>query len=216
MMIHAYNESYLNDAKEHMAGMMEYAIHDCGLDGNWFFRLFLQTDFAGQFEQGNPSVLAGMSGVELARAVLTQAYGTYPAKEPMFSQSRSPEYWAGWALAHYQWYSGRRFQDIYETADFLTVVSMYPLYHEMDISQFIEAMEERQKDKQTDTKLKRIRESRALSQSELAQVSGVNLRSIQMYEQRINSIDKAQGRTLFKLSRTLGCTVEDLLEEPFS
>ena len=216
MMIRAYSESYLNVAKEHMADMMEYDVHDCVLDGNWFFCLFLQSDYAGQFEQGNPAVVAGMSGVELARAVLAQVYGTYPAAEPAFSQDRPPEYWAGWALAHYQWYSGRRFRDIYEAADFQSVVSMYPLYHEMDISEFIESMEERHKGRQAETKLKRIRESRALSQAELARASGVNLRSIQMYEQRINSIDRAQGQTLFKLSRILGCTVEDLLEEPFS
>ena len=65
-----------------------------------------------------------------------------------------------------------------------------------------------------DTKLKRIRENRGLSQSELAKLSGVKLRSIQMYEQRVNDIDKAQAGTIYKLSRVLGCTVEDLLESP--
>ncbi len=35
-----------------------------------------------------------------------------------------------------------------------------------------------------------------------------------MYEQKIQSIDKAQAGTVYKLSRVLGCTVEDLLETP--
>ena len=65
-----------------------------------------------------------------------------------------------------------------------------------------------------DSKLKRIRESRGLSQSELAEQSGINVRNIQMYEQRVNNIDKAQARTLYKLSRVLGCDIEDLLENP--
>ncbi len=65
-----------------------------------------------------------------------------------------------------------------------------------------------------DSKLKRIRENRGLSQTELAKQSGVNLRNIQMYEQRGNDIDKAQARTLYKLSRVLGCDIEDLLESP--
>ncbi len=43
---------------------------------------------------------------------------------------------------------------------------------------------------------------------------GVKLHSIQMYEQKINDIDKAQAGTVYKLSRILGCTVEDLLENP--
>ena len=48
----------------------------------------------------------------------------------------------------------------------------------------------------------------------LAEQSGVNLRNIQMYEQRVNGIDKAQANILYKLSRVLGCNVEDLLENP--
>ena len=65
-----------------------------------------------------------------------------------------------------------------------------------------------------DTKLKQIREANELSQSELSKLSGVNLRSIQMYEQRKNDIDKAQGQTLYKLSVVLCCEIEDLLEQP--
>jgi len=57
-------------------------------------------------------------------------------------------------------------------------------------------------------------ESRGLSQAELAKISGVGLRSIQMYEQRVNDIDKAQAQTIYKLSRVIGCSMEDLLEKP--
>lgn len=47
-----------------------------------------------------------------------------------------------------------------------------------------------------------------------ADLSGVKLRSIQMYEQKSNDIDKAQARTLYKISRVLGCNIEDILENP--
>ena len=62
--------------------------------------------------------------------------------------------------------------------------------------------------------LPRIRREKRISQAELAEQSGVNLRNIQMYEQRVNGIDKAQANILYKLSRVLGCNVEDLLENP--
>ena len=75
-------------------------------------------------------------------------------------------------------------------------------------------MEELYKAAEGDTNLKRIRENRGLSQAELAEQSGVNLRNVQMYEQRVNGIDKAQSNILYKLSRVLGCNVEDLLENP--
>lgn len=84
----------------------------------------------------------------------------------------------------------------------------------MDISQFINTMEKFYNEATLETNLKRIRENRGISQSELSELAGVNLRSIQMYEQRVNNIDKAQGHTLYKISRVLGCNIEDLLENP--
>ena len=62
------------------------------------------------------------------------------------------------------------------------------------------------------TNLKKIRQARGLSQSKLAELAEVELRSIQMYEQRRNDINKAQVETIYKLSRVLGCNIEDLLE----
>ena len=91
---------------------------------------------------------------------------------------------------------------------------MYSVYHEMDISKFIETMDEKCAATLPECRLKKLRESRGLSQAELAKISGVSLRSIQMYEQRVNDIDKAQAQTVYKLSRVIGCEMEDLLEKP--
>lgn len=94
------------------------------------------------------------------------------------------------------------------------IVTMYSVYHEMDIGHFIEDMNKRYMSITQEIHLKTIRENRGISQVELAALSGVKLRSIQMYEQKVNDIDKAQARTLYKLSRVLGCSIEDLLENP--
>ncbi len=63
------------------------------------------------------------------------------------------------------------------------------------------------------TKLKRTRNAIGYSQKQLAELSGVSLRSIQMYEQRQKDINKAQSDSLYRLAKVLGCTMEDLLEE---
>ena len=84
----------------------------------------------------------------------------------------------------------------------------------MDITAFIEAMDKKIAERIVCTNLKNIRENRGLSQSELSAASGVQLHSIQLYEQRVNDIDKAQAQTLFKISLALGCKMEDLLENP--
>lgn len=134
-----------------------------------------------------------MSGIELARVVVEATYKKKKLPEPRYSEGLSPEYWAGWALAEYQWYSGMRFKDIFERVKLSEIIPMYSVYHEMDISKFIETMDERCSTALSECRLKKLRESRGLSQAELAKISGVGLRSIQMYEQRVNDIDKAPG-----------------------
>ena len=213
-MIHAYNEFYLSNAKDRLSSFFDYTINDCKMKPEWAASLFVTTGYAEQSERGNPAYVAGMSGVELARAVILKAYGKKEFPEPTWSEERSPEYWAGWALASYQWYYARRFKDIFYRIPMTEIIGMYSVYHEMDISHFIDDMEARYKAAEGESNLKRIRESRGLSQTELSEQSGVNLRNIQMYEQRGNNIDKAQAQILYKLSRVLGCDVEDLLENP--
>ncbi len=60
--------------------------------------------------------------------------------------------------------------------------------------------------------LKNIRSQRGLSQGKLAELSGVNLRMIQYYEQGVKDINSAQAYTLYQLAKVLGCDMEDLLE----
>ena len=213
-MTRAYNESYLSDAKDRLSQFFDYLINDCGMKADWVASIFLSSGYAEQFERGNPAVLAGMSGIELARVVVEATYKKKKLPEPRYAEGLSPEYWAGWALAEYQWYSGKRFRDIFEHVKLSEIISMYSVYHEMDISKFIETMDERCSTALPECRLKKLRESRGLSQAELAKTSGVSLRSIQMYEQRVNDIDKAQAQTIYKLSRVIGCAMEDLLEKP--
>ena len=62
------------------------------------------------------------------------------------------------------------------------------------------------------TNLVRIRKESGLTQTQLSEESGVNVRMIQHYEQGIKDINKASGITLYKLAQALNCNVEDLLE----
>ncbi len=213
-MIHAYSEFYLNDAKQNLAELFDYAITTCNFDADVFAMMFISSGYADKFERGNPAIVAGMSGIELARRVIAYAYPKREFAEKIHREERSEAYWAGWALAEYQWITGKRFKDIFARISMSFIIEMYPVYHEMDIGHFIEEMNRRYHETGMDTRLKIIRENRGVSQAELANLSGVKLRSIQMYEQKVNDIDKAQAGTVYKLSRVLGCTVEDLLENP--
>lgn len=60
--------------------------------------------------------------------------------------------------------------------------------------------------------LKRLRSTSGLSQSKVSELSGINVRMIQHYEQGVKDINKAQAITVYKLAQALKCSVEDLLE----
>ncbi|MBR5136800.1 MAG: helix-turn-helix transcriptional regulator [Clostridia bacterium] len=59
--------------------------------------------------------------------------------------------------------------------------------------------------------LKGIRKNRNLTQKELAQLSGVNFRTLQDYEQGHKKLSSASGEVLLRLSAALGCTTDELL-----
>ena len=218
-MTRAYNECYLSDAKESLSECFSYLIDGCRYEPETAAAFFEISGYAKRFERGNPGVLAGMSGIEMAREIVRKTNPSAELPKAAFDQEGvggglSAAWWAGWALAEYQWYSGRTFADIFEHIPLRRILELYGAYHEMDISRFLEAMEELCSAPLAFTRLKLLRESRGLSQAELARESGVGLRSIQMYEQRENDIDKAQAHTIYKLSRVIGCEMEDLLENP--
>lgn len=61
--------------------------------------------------------------------------------------------------------------------------------------------------------LKDIRIKRNMTQSDLADLSNVNVRMIQHYEQGFKDINKAKLETLIDLSIALKCSISDLLND---
>lgn len=59
-------------------------------------------------------------------------------------------------------------------------------------------------------KLKEKREQAGLSQSQLAEKSGISLRSIQAYEQGRRSLEMASLKTAKALTDAIGCDIEEL------
>lgn len=208
MEIRAYNELYLEDAMTIMGTMLDYAVNYCNWKIDIFFQKFLDTKLLPRrFESGHPDTVAGMSGVELYCCVTDEF-----AKElPEYVEfDRSPEYWVGWALAYCQWYMNRTFRDITSVVKPSEMIRWYPIYHEMDILHVVDTIKERFK--KAPTKLERRRKQFGYSQAQLAALSTVSLRSIQMYEQRNNDISKARFNTLNALAKVLRCSVYDLVD----
>ena len=212
-MIHAYDKTYLDKARTALGRMLDFAVYDLKYDIEDFFALFITSGIAARFEKGDYSVIVGMSGVELAYNVLELTKGEENRIKPQYSADRSEEYWAGWALAYYQWDTALSFEEIVRAVPMKRIVEMYSPYHEMDIRQFCDKMNELYRAAQPETNLKALRQRSGLSQRELSEQSSVPLRTIQQYEQRQKSINKAQAEYLFMLARSLCCEIEDLLEK---
>lgn len=199
--MHAYDESYLADAKDHLGDMFDYAVNTVGMNIRDIFERFAYSGVGEMFELGHPLFLAGMCGSDLARRVLenTGRPGPYPEYE---FTGYSEEYWAGWALAHFQWYSGISFKDIDRYGlPIEEIVSMYYPLHEADISKFLDIASRRVK--VPEPKLKEIRKAAGFTQARLAEDSGVPLRLIRAYEQGTISLSHAEAGTVARLEKVL-------------
>lgn len=210
--MHAYSETYLNDAMEILGEAFDYAAVDCGLYLDDFFAWFISSGVAGAFETGSPKFVAGMSGVELVREVRFRVAGKREETPATQALERSVEYWVGWALAYYQWYRAIRFQDMATGGLTPSVVAARFVLHEADLSKFVTAADALlAAAAPTTSQLARIRQARGLTQKELADESDVALRMVQLYEQGQNDIRKASAETLLHLAWVLGCKPEDLV-----
>lgn len=210
-MIRAYDEIYLDDAMDALGCAIEYATLFCEVDGQEFIDLFITSGIATEFGKGNVKFISGMSGMELARHILEKCGKKIPDIEELPYIDYPAEYWVGWILAYYQWYTGKNFATICRKISFQNMLDLYGVLHEADPSKAVSVFNSIMKER-VETNLARLRKNIGLSQSQLAMAANISVRSIQLYEQRQTDINKAQHNHLKAISMVLGCEIDDLLE----
>lgn len=203
-MIHAYDKNYLENARTSLGVMIDYAVNDCQVSLTEFWSKFIHSKLSSLFESGDSSTIVGKSGIELAQELLNTTI------TPTFNDARSPEYWLGWAISYYQWYRNISFRNI--SVPIEDVLELYNPYHEMDIMQFCDMMDELLGKNTKISNLKRIRQEVGISQSKLALLTGIPIRTIQQYEQKQKDINGARSEYLILLANALMCNPKDLLE----
>ncbi len=210
-MMRAYDELYLGKARMTLAWMFDYAVNGCLIEIEDFYRMFLMSSYARRFETGNCSVVAGLSGVELAQRVIWEHDEQRELPKPIFSLDRSPEYWLGFYLSYYQWYNNLKFEQITSKVTIRDILLMYRKYHEMDVMHFVVALDEMRQERQV-ARLQEYRKRICLSQRELAEKADVPLRTIQQYEQKQKNINHARVDYVIRLAQALYCRPDDLME----
>lgn len=213
-MIHAYDKLYLEKARISLAWMLHCAVYTWKIPLEVFFRWFLLSSYSKRFQEGDSHVIAGMSGTELAYRVICENDKDCVFIDPGNSLQRSPEYWLGYYLAYFQWYRGISFHRIASSVSITDALLMYHKYHEVDVSIYVEAMDEILQINHQCKRLQEYRKRVGYSQKQLAEKTGIPIRTIQQYEQGQKDINHARADYLIALAKVLYCTPEDLLENP--
>lgn len=135
-MARAYKKTYLNGAMRNLAVMMDCGVRKYGFMIDDFYDRFLSCEVSHQFAKGNPRYLVGMSGAELADEVVLATGGTV-LNENDGTYMVGPEYWTGWVLAYYNWFSRRSFSFMNRKGLSVNkIMGMYYPLHEADLSKF--------------------------------------------------------------------------------
>lgn len=208
-MIHAYSEDLLEYAMDNLGTAIDYAVNYLGFNGQEFITFFVMSGVAKEFANGNPRYVTGMSGRSMSEEVYRLCGKQFPQNNKDYNGDYTPEYWCGWILAYYQWHSSISFDKIAKALTYDQILNVYSVLHEADPSKAVEVFD---KVVRAESFLARARKKRKMTQAELAQKSGVSLRSIQLYEQRKNDINKAQYNHLQSIASVLHCSIEEIIE----
>ncbi len=211
-MIYAYNELYLDDAMKNLGEAFDYAANIRNLDLDGFFDLFIVSGFAERFARGEAKFISGLSGTELVLNTLTKTGLENSFPNTQIEYSYSPQYWCGWILAYYQWKTCRSFHNIQENISMKEILKLYPILHEASEDKAVDTINNIITRNHTISNLQQQRKKCGYSQSQLARLANVNLRTLQQYELKTKDIKKASVQTVMSLASTLNCHIEDLFE----
>ena len=65
-----------------------------------------------------------------------------------------------------------------------------------------------------ETKLKQVRKAVGITQRELAETTGISIRTLQHYEQGSKDLNQAAALTFYTIAQALGVAMEELLDLP--
>ena len=203
-----YKNNSEETARKNLALFLDYGVNvlNVSLDGLW--SRFLMDDRSIQFGNGDYSVTSGISGIELAYLITGFTYD----HNYIYQQDETAEYWLGSYLAYAQQKLKVSFQMINKYVPISELLSLYYPFHLMSEDKFVEFLKTAIKVRKGKTNLEIYRREAKLSRSELSEKSGVPLRMIEHYEQRVKNINKANAEYLISLAKALFVSPDSLLE----
>jgi len=207
----AYDEIYLSDAMNNLGEMTEYAFYGNDTDPDTAIRYFIVSGYAERFQIGDPGVVSGMSGTELYLNVLGKCGFEVRGDAPALTRyDADASYWIGYISAFYQWKTNLPFRMIFSVITASDLNALYPALHTASEERAMESIGQLYHSKRMITRLQAYRKQIGMTQSELAEASGVNLRTLQQYEIGGKDIRKASFQSVTALASVLHCRPEDI------
>ena len=202
------SNNQLETMRKNLALFLDYGVNvlNVSVDGLW--SRFLMDDRSIQFANGDYSVTSGISGIELAYLITGFTYD----HNYVYQQDETVESWLGSYLAYAQQKLKVSFQMINKYVPITELLSLYYPFHLMSEDKFVDFLATAIKVRKNKTNLEIYRREAKLSRSELSEKSGVPLRMIEHYEQRLKNINKANSEYLISLAKALYTEPENLLE----
>ena len=239
-MMRAYDEACLPLACDCLGRMLDYSVYSLRIDADSAMKLFVASGTASLFARGDMRTIAGGSGIELAYSVLEKSALPFERVPPRHTVSFSNEYWCGHALAYAQWATGLCFEEVIMRCpasaltsacarERLALLESLPAdigdadkaaalkrfgddFARRTAESILSGGSSGGQEEPAVTRLKALRLKNGLSQSALADASGVPVRTIQQYEQRQKDINKAHFEYIIRLAAALNCEPADLFE----
>ena len=213
-MTNDYSNLYFEEYVTLLAEAVDGFVNAFHLNIDEFLPKLVKSGYARQLERRNTKYIVEYSAGYLLSKLLTldSSIEEIYLHEPNASIEKSPEYWAGYILAIFQYQTHMSFKEINEYLSLSEIVNLYNPYHEANEEKAVELLLNRyhERHKISNLKLKRI--EAGLSQRELSFKANVNYRTLQEYEAKKKNINNASVSVVIALAMALHCKVEDIIE----
>ena len=124
-------------------------------------------------------------------------------------QNFNDAYWCGFVYMNIMYEYKKPLTYIFYIMPLELLLDLYPVYHEMDISQIYERFE---KEEQQESLLSRLLRSKNISATQLASKAKVPVKTIYHYKDDNKYLYKASFQTIMKLARALDVNPSVFLE----
>ena len=211
-MIKGYDKKFLIFVMDILGEAFAYSSDVYDLDMDVFLSYFISSGISKEYERGNPKYLYGQTGLELVHDVFGRLNIHKEIKPFQMNRNSIKQYWCGQILAYYQYKTSYSFAFIHSHISMMELLNMYNPLHEASEDRVVDEINNFLKSNTDSTKLQQRRKEAGLSQSQLADIADVSVRTLQEYEIGQKSINKASVTTVRSLASALNCNIEDILE----